>query len=297
MSDTFKNPFHIPVLSDKILSIASQYISFDEVIILDATLGEGGYADSFFKGFPKKISLYVGLDLDLHILKLAKTRLSNLSNIYFVCMNFKDMDALKITPNIIIMDLGISTYHYFSGRGFSFKDTSSLDMRYNTFTGEKAIDFIKRTSFLELSSILREYADERFAERIAKAIVSNRKNIATSYDLRKVVLSSLPKKYIQSLRIDPATKTFMAIRIAVNKELDNLKLGIVSALKILSFKGLLFVLSYHSKEDRIVKEKFREYESLGVGKSLFKKPIVPERDEIRKNPSSRSAKMRIFMKY
>lgn len=193
----------------------------------------------------------------------------------------------------ILFDLGFSSWHLErSQRGFSFFRDELLDMRYslkNSLTAEKILNDWPET---KIEEILREYGQERFARRIAKGIIESRKlkSIKTTFQLVKIIKKTTPSWY-HHLKIHPATRTFQALRIAVNDELNNLKKTLPQALEVLEKSGKLVVISFHSLEDRIVKKFFQE--NLKV---LTKKPVRPSLEEIKINPSSRSAKLRVAEK-
>ena len=216
-------------------------------------------------------------------------------------------------PDIILFDLGISVFHYErSGRGFSFRKDEPLDMRLNPMAGESAADLVNTLSAQKLADLIYLYGEERYSRRIAAAIVDARKNsrIESAADLADIVYRAVPSAYRHGA-IHPATRTFQALRIAVNKELNRLPEVLPEAFKVLACGGKLGVITFHSLEDRIVKNYFRN-----LGKScicpveqpicvcggkpcaelLTRKPLGPTEAEVAENSPSRSAKLRVIRK-
>ena len=248
------------------------------------------------------------LDLDQDAIKrgtdfLKKYEDNKRVSIQIILGNFADIKTLveKILFNSIVFDLGLSTYQLNgAGRGFSFKFDEKLDMRFSTLPpteGElTAYDIINFWSLDNLCLILRQYADETSAWRIANKIIEVRekKAIETSGELASIIQDQVfgGKKH----KIHPATKTFQALRIAVNSELQVLEKGLEGAYSVLAPEGRIAVISYHSLEDIIVKHYFKTLEEESKGKRINKKIIVPTEEEVKSNPKSRSAKLRIFKK-
>jgi len=285
-------------------------------LFIDATLGEGGHSEFFLRRSPDICT--VGIDADPHILSIARDRLADYgdrvrffntwSNHFFA--NYPLVDE---RPDTILFDLGISSFHYKkAGRGFSFTSEEPLDMRLDNSLEITAADIVNEYPETELANLIYEYGEERYSRRIAAAIIRYRdKNyIGTAKDLESIIWESVPVQYRHG-RIHPATRTFQALRIVVNGELARLKVVLEDALKILKVGGRMAVISFHSLEDRIVKDFFREKNKActcpsdwpictcgGVRtvKILTKKPVVPGEEEIEKNPPSRSAKLRVVEK-
>ncbi|MDO8663377.1 MAG: 16S rRNA (cytosine(1402)-N(4))-methyltransferase RsmH, partial [Candidatus Wildermuthbacteria bacterium] len=200
--------------------------------------------------------------------------------------------------NGILFDLGISSWDLEgSGRGFSFLKNEPLDMRYGSQNQLTAGKIVNYWSAKDLERILTEYGEERFSREIAAGIISFRqvKPIETTLQMVEIVRKAIPYKY-QRQKINPATLTFQALRIAVNDELNNLKNALPQALEILKSGGRIAVISFHSLEDRIVKTFFRDKSKEGLLNILTKKPITPSFEELRSNPRSRSAKLRAVIK-
>jgi 16S rRNA (cytosine1402-N4)-methyltransferase len=194
----------------------------------------------------------------------------------------------------ILLDLGLSSIQVEKeGRGFSFKGEGPLDMRMDQRINDTAAHLINRLSLEELEYILFHYGEESWAKRIAKAIVQERERdpIRTTQTLRKIVHRAIPRRF-HSRRIDPATRTFQALRIRVNDELENLRKILETGWALLKKGGRMCVISFHSLEDRMVKETFRKREKEGEIRVLTKKPVTPSEEERKRNPRSRSAKLR-----
>lgn len=280
--------------------LVSQVIKYLDMaadkVYVDCTLGEGGHSYFFLKNF--NLKLLIGIEQDPILIEIGKERLKEFNNFKAIRGNFKDLDLLLENSGIkevdgIFFDLGVSMFHFkSSGRGFSFQRDEELDMRLNC-EGIKASDVVNNFSFEELFKIIKDYGEERFARKIAKAIIEyrEREKIERTFQLVEIVKKAIGFRKGKR-RIHPATRTFQALRIYVNNELNNLRVGIEKAIKILKKNGRIVILSYHSLEDRIVKERFKLYERDGILKILTKKPVKADKDEILENISSRSAKLR-----
>ncbi len=297
---------HIPVLLGEIIEYLNPKPGQK---FIDATIGGGGHALAILERIMPGGKL-LGIEWDGELLKRLKSEIQS--------SKFKD-DAILINDSYVnleriaedndfkniqgvIFDLGMSSWHLDeSGGGFSFAKDEPLDMRFNrrmdVGAGPTAAEIINRYREEELAQILKENGDERFAKRIAGAIVRARKEkpIMTTFQLVEIIKNSTPFWYRRS-RIHFATRTFQAIRIAVNDELENIKSGIGQAKNILAAGGRLAVISFHSLEDRIVKNFFRDEGKKGNLKILTKKPIRAELAEISANPRARSAKLRVAEK-
>jgi len=268
--------------------------------ILDATVGAAGHAEAILKRLGPT-GKYIGLDQDADSLKFAEKRLSPykrqvlLFQNNFVFMNETVFNAGIFAVDGILMDLGLSSLQLEDpSRGFSFQHEGELDMRMDRRRQLTAKALVNSLNEKELGGLLWEYGEERFAKRIAAAIVHYRKKspINTTKELAEIVEKSIPRKAWPH-RIHPATRTFQALRIAVNGELDALKEGLHQAVELLNPLGRLLVISYHSLEDRIVKQFFRTLNT-SFWRILTKKPVVPEAGEIQNNPRARSAKLRVL---
>ena len=268
---------------------------------IDATLGNAGHSIALLeKNGPK--GKVLGIDQDPEQIKnsqliikdiASKNRLIAVNDNFANLKEIVDKEKIKNIAGIIL-DLGMSSWHLEdSGRGFSFLKEEPLDMRYGGEARLSAEKILNYGSYQEIERILREYGQERFAAKIAAKIVEARKArpIKTTLQLVEIIRQAVPTGY-QHQRIHYATKTFQALRIAVNEELDNLIKVLPQAVDILKDKGRLVVISFHSLEDRIVKNFFKEKAKENVLQIITKKPIAPKAEEIKINSRSRSAKLR-----
>lgn len=285
-------------------------------LLVDATMGEGGHSEYFLAQLPKL--RVVGLDADAGILEVAKVRLEKYGERVIFCHSwfnafFADYSDAPGRPDAVLFDLGISMYHYKRAqRGFSFQEEEDLDMRITDGLELTAKDIVNEYPLERLADLLREYGEERLAFRIASGIVKARDGefIGSSKQLANIIARSVPTAYRYG-RIHPATRSFLALRIAVNGELERLKQALPMAIKELKVGGRIAVISFHSLEDRIVKQLFREKakectcpadwpECRCGGRRILevitKKPIYPTEAEISENPASRSAKLRVAEK-
>lgn len=287
--------------------------------VVDATLGGGGHSEAILKKIGDSGTL-VAIDADDNAIKNFEFRISNFENkgkIFLVNDNFANLDKiladLKIEKiDAVLADFGISSDQLEAERGFSFQKDAPLDMRMdsrNELTAEKIVNSYPEE---ELAGIFSGYGEEKYAKRIAKEIVKQRKikPIKTTFDLISIINNSVPEKY-KHQKINPATKVFQALRIEVNNELESIKKFIPKAIEVLNKKGKLAVITFHSGEDRIAKEIFREnargcicppdFPVCRCGKRpiikiISKKPVLPSKGEMESNPRSRSAKLRIIEK-
>jgi 16S rRNA (cytosine1402-N4)-methyltransferase len=276
----------------------------EDGVLLDCTLNSGGHSEEASKRLGGKLKI-VGIDLDSQALKKAAENLAKCNaNFILKEASFRDLDKVLSELNIqkvdaIIFDLGLSSNQLEeSGRGFTFQKNEPLLMTFKQNPEESdltAKDIVNNWDKENIEQILLSYGEERFAKRIAEKIVEKReeKPIETTFELVEIVRSAMPKS-LQRGKINPATKTFQALRITVNDEIRALKEGLEKGFNHLNKEGRMAVISFHSLEDRIVKIYFKELDKSGVGKNIVKKPIVPNRAEILENPRSRSAKLRII---
>ncbi|HUX12888.1 MAG TPA: 16S rRNA (cytosine(1402)-N(4))-methyltransferase RsmH [Spirochaetia bacterium] len=283
-------------------------------LLVDATLGEGGHSDLFLSQYPDL--QVIGLDADADIIERARVRLSRFGDrVQFENVWFDDYFTTVshgIPPALILFDLGISSYHYKrSTRGFSFQADEPLDMRLRRDSELSAANMVNSLSEGELADILFKFGEERYARRIVSRIVRERelRRIETTAELAEIVSRAVPAEYRHG-RIHPATRTFQALRIAVNGELDRLERALPAAVNRLAPAGRIGVISFHSLEDRVVKTVFRRMsqrstderiqptmkEGSAVLKLINKKPIRPAADEVGQNAASRSAKLRVAEK-
>ena len=270
---------------------------------MDGTLGEGGHALSILEKTSPEGKL-LGIDCSPEIIENCKLKIENFKErTILVCDNFVNLKEIVKKQNLkrvhgILFDLGLSSWHLEeSGRGFSFLRRESLDMRYNPenpLTAEKIINYWLE---IDIEKVLREFGEEQFSNRIAKEIIKVRKikPIKNTLQLVEIVKGAVPSWY-QHRKIHFATKTFQALRIAVNDELNNLEKVLPQTLEILNSGGRLVIISFHSLEDRIIKNFFKNQAKEGLLKILTKKPIQPTEEEIKINPRARSSKLRVAIK-
>ena len=286
--------WHKSVLREECLSFVKRY---DVGKLVDCNLGEGGHARYFLEN--KEDLHIIGVDCDDEIIERARENLSGYDGRIEFISSWAD-SYLRSLPDesvdCVFFDLGISMFHYReAGRGFSFSDDESLDMRLCRSDALTAYDVVNRYPESKLADVIYEYSDERKSRRIARRIAEERRKgkIRTSMQLAEIVRSAFAPFEIRRSAIDVATKTFQAIRIEVNGELVRLKDELDSAARVIAKGGLIMVISFHSLEDRIVKRKFKEIAAEGGFEIILKKPIAPGDEERNDNPASRSAKLRI----
>lgn len=285
-------------------------------LMVDGTLGEGGHSEAFLTAFPDL--RIIGIDADIHIQARARERLALFGE--RICFYpgwsdvfFSEYPKDQKKPDIILIDLGISLFHYEkSGRGFSFRTDEPLDMRLDPESGDSAADIVNNMNETDLANLIYEFGEEQYSRRIAKAICDSRKSskFVTARSLADCIYSAVPANYRHG-RIHPATKTFQALRIAVNEELSRLPKLLELALDVLAPGGRLGLITFHSLEDRIVKNYFRLMSKACIcppevpickcgGRArlelLTKKAISASDEEISRNPPSRSAHLRVVRK-
>ena len=268
-------------------------------LFVDCTVGLGGHARVLLEHGASRV---IGLDRDREALNQAHTALSAWAeHVELHHANYKDVDAVLNASQIssvdgVLADLGVSSLHLDGeGRGFSFRRDEPLDMRMDQSTGQTAADLIRNTSEQALADIIFKYGEERQSRRIARAIVEARRTspVTSTGDLASIVRRSLRRRGYT--RIDPATRTFQAIRIWVNQELEGLEVALEAMCRRLRMGARLVVISFHSLEDRIVKHTFRALERGGevAIRVLTKRPVIPQDEEVERNPRARSAKLRV----
>lgn len=287
---------HFPVLVEEVIEFLNPH---PHGIYVDCTLGGAGHALKILERSSPTGQL-IGIDRDEQAIEEAHKRLRPYeARTTIIHGNFSDLGEILRQLAIgevdaILLDLGVSYHQLIDGqRGFSFQLDGPLDMRMDRTQGEPASKLINTLSQGELEEILRRYGEGRWARRIAKAIVRNRQKnpIVTTTQLRDIISTAVLKP---PRRIHPATKAFQAIRIAVNDELNNLGKVIRDGIPLVKSGGRLCIISFHSLEDRIVKQAFRQYEKPPASITIItKKPISPSRGEISENPRARSAKLRV----
>lgn len=290
----------MPVMKEEVIRFLDPKPNED---FIDCTVGLGGHALAILE-LNKPNGRVLGVDFDPQILEELKRNVHGTEfekRLVLVCDNFANLEAIAAKHGFtgvsgVLFDLGLSSWHLeASGRGFSFWRNEPLDMRYNPQSNALTAEVILNTWSLEdIERILRVYGEERFARRIAKQIVESRP-LRTTVDLVMAVERATPPWYHRR-RIHFATKTFQALRIAVNSELENLEKALPQALNVLRSGGKLAVIAFHSLEDRIVKNFMRTKAKEGAIKILTKKPIRPSEKEVRENPRARSARLRVAVK-
>jgi 16S rRNA (cytosine1402-N4)-methyltransferase len=308
------NIAHTPVMVEEVLAYLSP-AEDGESLLFDCTLGEGGHSERFLSKFPQL--RVVGIDRDPVIQEKARARLSPFGDRMQFYLGWYDFffeqDPVEQRPDRILFDLGISVFHYTeSGRGFSFSADEPLDMRLDSSEGESAADLVNSLGEKKLADVFFLYGEERYSRRIAARIIEERKQqpIISSKQLADIIWKAVPAAYRHG-RIHPATRSFQGLRICVNHELERAERAIVLAFSALQPGGRLGVISFHSLEDRIVKNLFRDWSrncscppeqpicncgGRALGKLLTRKPVTPGEEEVRVNAPSRSAKFRVVEK-
>lgn len=302
--------YHVPVLLEAVLRWLQPRPG---ATIVDATLGGGGHSEALARALAPT-GILIALDQDPEALAEAGRRLDGLPGFRPVRGNFGDLSGLLDQQGVgqvdgVLMDLGVSSHQLDQAeRGFSFRHDAPLDMRMDLQGGTTAADLVAELAESDLESTIREYGEERHARRIARRIVQERERepILTTGRLARIVEAALPPPARHG-RIHPATRTFQALRIAVNDELGALQRGLEAAVERLAPGGRVVVISYHSLEDRIVKTTFRRGEGectcpprvpfcqcqpLRLLRVLTRRPVEPDEGEIAANPRARSARLR-----
>ena len=285
---------HLPVLLEE--SVRGLRIRRDSLVI-DATADGGGHASEFLKKLGRRGKLIL-LDWDSEMISILRKKFGNEGRVRIFHLNFQDIRKLgesKIRPDAIFFDLGLSSLQLDApGRGFSFQRDEPLIMRFDPLSGPTAAEYLARANKDELAEVIWKYGEERAARKIAEAIVRSRhqREIKTTADLRRIIEKVLPRRG----KIHPATRTFQALRIYLNGELRNLEQGLENGFEILKPRGRMAAISFHSLEDRIIKNFFKDRARAGAAKLVTKKPLPPSALEIFENPRARSAKLRILEK-
>lgn len=296
--------------SSVLLSQSIDALKVRDAWYLDLTLGDGGHCIEIIK----RGGRVVGIDVDPQALARVQKRFKEerLSKDKFriILGNFRDVKNLIQQTGAIdqqfagaksnlagaIFDLGVSSLQLESPeRGFSFGRKGPLDMRMDPSLAVQALDLVNNLSRKELYELFRNLGEEKYSKYVADALVRARevKPIRTTKDLAEIVTREV--RMVRG-KVHPATRVFQALRIAVNDELEALKEGLEQVKDLIAKDGRIVVISFHSLEDRIVKNTFKRWELEGIGKILTKKPVVPEEQEVSENPRARSAKMRIFQR-
>lgn len=293
---------HIPVLLTEVI----RYLDIKpDLNYIDATFGFGGHGFEILKHSSPN-GMLIGIEKDPQVVELAKkSRKFDLykSRLFIINAGFSELRGVveEVSENFakrvrwsgIIFDLGMSSWHIEkSQRGFSFKKDEPLDMRFNPgLKGPSAADLINNLSQHNLKEIFDKYSQERISGCLSRLIVKTRRvsPIKTTFQLNRLIFKCLTG---ENRRIHPATRIFQALRITVNHELDSLRSALQQSIDAISPKGRIVAISYHSLEDRIVKEIFRDFEAKERATIVAPKPIVPEAAEVKKNKRARSAKLR-----
>lgn len=274
----------------------------DDNTVVDGTLGNGGHTESIAR-LGKKVNI-IGIDLDPDAIERSKERLKEFTNITYVNDSFRNLDTILENLRLsnvdkVIFDFGLSSNQLEeSGRGFSFQRDEPLLMTFGkNHSGFTAQEIVNEWDEENIRHIIRGYGEERFAGMISRAIVKAReiKPIRTTGQLVDIIVGAVPAKSKHG-KIHPATRTFQALRITVNDELESIQDGLTKAFTALRPKGRIAAISFHSLEDRIVKHMFRAWSDTDLAILVTKKPIVPSDEEVAVNPRSRSAKLRIIEK-
>jgi len=288
---------HIPVLLKETIELL---ITDKDGLYVDATLGTGGHT-IFMLSTLGENGKVIGIDWDPEMINISKNNLAEYSDrVKIIPGNFANIDEILNRERImnisgILFDLGVSSLHFDKAqRGFSLKKEGPLDMRINPANPLTAHTIINKWPYEQIEHLIR-ICGERFSHKIAKAIVERRekKEFETTTELRKMIEEILPYTNRKS---NPATKTFLALRVAVNYEFDNLTRGIQKSMQFLAPGGRMAIITFHSLEDRIVKETFRFMSKIGGWKLITKKPVIPTPEEINNNIRARSAKLRVIEK-
>jgi 16S rRNA (cytosine1402-N4)-methyltransferase len=287
---------HVPVMTAEIL----QHLRPEHGgLFVDCTVGLGGHSRALLEAGATRV---IGLDRDLDALARAgetlapwRDRVELVHADYRAITDVLDQRQIAVVDGALA-DLGVSSMQFdATGRGFSFQRDEPLDMRMDRSQGETAADFVARATEVELADTIFKYGEERFSRRIARALVETRREtpVTGTAQLAAIVRRSIPRR--GHMRIDPATRTFQALRIWVNRELDGLDRFLEAAVSRLRAGARFAVITFHSLEDRIVKHTLRALErrDAALVRVLTKKPLVPAEDEVQRNPRARSAKLRV----
>jgi 16S rRNA (cytosine1402-N4)-methyltransferase len=289
---------HIPVLLNEVLEILNPSAGR---VMADATVGGGGH------GIPiaRRLSpggVFLGIDWDKNRIKELERAITeeklDLDRLILVCSNYTDLPAILEEEHLgkidgLLMDLGFSSDQMGSGRGFSFGDPEEPLLMTYSEEDRPAYEVLSVLDERQIAEIISDLSDERYARRIAKAIILTRRErpIVTNRDLAEIIRRAVPQNYEKG-RIDPATRTFMALRIFVNRELENLGRLLGELQRVVKTGGRVAIITYHSKEDAMVKHFFRSLAADGKAALISKKVVQPTEAEVEKNPRSRSAKLR-----
>jgi 16S rRNA (cytosine1402-N4)-methyltransferase len=290
--------YHTPVMVEQVIRFLEPAAGR---VYLDGTLGTGGHTEALLeKSAPT--GRVLGIDTDAESIEWARQRLVRYGErVVFIHARFDQAREVLSEHGVdrvhgAVLDLGLSRVQLeMPGRGFSFLREDPLDMRMDRSRGNSAAQILNRLSEEEMAHLFHTYGEERWARRIARAVVTTRKmrgDIQTTLDLEKSIWHALPRKLRRPAGIHPATRTFQALRIVVNRELESLQAFLDDLPDLLHRGGRCCIISFHSLEDRIVKERFRAWDG-SVVRRLQKKVVRPDPDEVAENRLSRSARLRV----
>jgi 16S rRNA (cytosine1402-N4)-methyltransferase len=286
---------HIPVMRDEVVGLLQPMAGG---LFVDCTVGLGGHTRALLEAGASRL---IGLDRDPAALAIARETVTDWKDrVELVHADYRHLGAVLDARGVgevagVLADLGVSSMQLDAeGRGFSFRRDEPLDMRMDPTAGETAADLLAQVPETELANVIFQFGEERHSRRIARALVTARERtpLTTTGQVAEIVRRALRKKGWQ--RIDPATRTFQALRIWVNRELDGLDAFLVAAAERLAVGGRLAVIAFHSLEDRIVKHTFRAIVSTGPFEIVTKRPVTPADEELADNPRARSAKLRVL---
>ena len=307
--------YHKPVLVKETLTLLDPK---ESGVFVDATLGGGGHAVEILERVGPN-GMLIGIDRDPEAIEYARERLKQYGDrVMLVQGNYQDLESILTSIGITeidgaLFDLGVSSHQLDVDRGFSFQRDEELDMRMNPSENTlSAKDIVNTYSESDLADLIWQYGEERYSRRIARAIVNRRERepITRTKELAEIIWNAVPPQYRHG-EIHPATRSFMSIRIRVNRELEAIEIGVPAAINALKTGGRICVISFHSLEDRIVKRLFRKFSgrcecpprfpqcqcgAIERLKILTNKPVVANDEEIKDNPRSRSAKLRCAMR-
>ncbi|MDE2001296.1 MAG: 16S rRNA (cytosine(1402)-N(4))-methyltransferase RsmH [Patescibacteria group bacterium] len=285
---------HTPVLLHEVLDTLDLHPGD---LVIDGTAGAGGHAREIARRIGPQGTLLL-VDWDPETVRLLEKEVRPSSRTHVVCGNYADvpeiMERLGLgRADAFLLDLGFSSDQLLRGRGFSFQESAAQEPLLMTYddTAEPVSQMLRRMSAKELAAIITEFGEERYARKIAEAIVARRGTITTAGDLVRAIQSAVPKSYERG-RIHPATRTFQALRIYANHELDNVGKVLQRLPEIMAPGGRVAVISFHSLEDRIVKDHFQLLKRQGKASMLTPKPVSAGFEEVARNPRARSAKLR-----
>ena len=287
MSDPSK--LHEPVLGQTGVETLAPCL---HEVVVDGTAGLGGHTKALVTAGAHRV---IAIDIDPDAVQRLSDRFKSNPRVSVAHASYTELSATLATHQVnhakgVLLDLGVSSLQLDqASRGFSFRLDGPIDMRFNATSGRPAADLVNRLPEPAMEDLIREFGDERRARAVARRIVSDRPHQSTM-DLA----ASISTAFTGRTRINSATRTFQALRIATNDELQAIEAGLSAASTVLSAGGRLVVIAFHSLEDRIVKNKFRDWARAGTGQILTPRPIKAEISEVRKNPRARSARLRAF---